>query len=84
MLNDQGRKIVKEKRGNNEIEETNHYYNMDEEDAGRFDQSWQGVIQKMKFLENTNNMMKGLPYQGGSRREDQRALGYDPRREQRR
>lgn len=30
MLNDKGRKIVREKRGN-EVEETNHYYNIDEE-----------------------------------------------------
>lgn len=30
MLNDKGRKIIKEKNGNG-IEETNHYYNIDEE-----------------------------------------------------
>lgn len=30
MLDNKGRKIVREKRGNN-IEETNHYYNIDEE-----------------------------------------------------
>lgn len=29
MLNDQGRKVVKEKRGDN-VEETNHYYNIDD------------------------------------------------------
>lgn len=30
MLNDKGHKIMKEKRGNGEIEHTNHYYNLDE------------------------------------------------------
>ena len=30
MLNDRGRKIVREKIGNN-VEETNQYYNIDEE-----------------------------------------------------
>ena len=32
MLDNKGRKIVKEKIGNN-VEETNHYYNIDEEEA---------------------------------------------------
>lgn len=68
MLNDQGRKIIKEKRGNNAVEETNHYYNMDEEDVGRFDQGWQGANQQMKFLENTQKAMQSLPYGGGNRR----------------
>ena len=42
MLNDQGRKVIKEKRGNN-VEETNHYYNLDEGEVDRFDNRWQGV-----------------------------------------
>jgi hypothetical protein len=36
MLNNRGRKIVKEKKGD-QVEETNHYYNIDEEDVHRFD-----------------------------------------------
>lgn len=39
MLNDRGRKIVREKRGNN-IEETNHYYNIDEEEGHQFNNDW--------------------------------------------
>lgn len=51
MLNDKGRKIVREKNGNN-YEETNHYYNIDEEEAGHFDSNWRQADQNMKFLEN--------------------------------
>jgi hypothetical protein len=36
MLNDKGRKVVREKRGN-EQEETNHYYNIDDHEADQFD-----------------------------------------------
>jgi hypothetical protein len=32
MVNDKGRKIIKNKHANGEIEETNHYYNIDPED----------------------------------------------------
>ena len=43
MLNDKGRKVVKEKRGNEEEEMTNHYYNMDEDELDSFDRNWHGV-----------------------------------------
>ena len=43
MLNDKGKKVVKEKRGHQPEELTNHYYNMDEEELARFDQNWHGV-----------------------------------------
>jgi hypothetical protein len=52
MLNDRGRKIVREKRGGN-IEETNHYYNIDEEDAQMFDEEWRNNDRRMNFLENS-------------------------------
>lgn len=42
MLNDRGRKIVREKRDGN-IEETNHYYNIDDEEANNFDNDWRRV-----------------------------------------
>lgn len=49
MLNDRGRKVIKEKVGNN-IEETNHYYNIDEEEVGQFDNDWRRVDGETKFL----------------------------------
>ena len=52
MLNDRGRKMVKEQRGNGPEEMTNHYYNLDEGEAESFDQHWQGVNRETKFLEN--------------------------------
>jgi hypothetical protein len=50
MLNDHGRKIVKEKKGN-DIEVTNHYYNIDEDKAQEFDSRWEKVNQDTKFQE---------------------------------
>lgn len=49
MLNNQGRKIVKEKRGE-EVEETHHYFNIEEEQAREFDRNWEQVNQQNKFL----------------------------------
>lgn len=49
MLNDMGRKVVKERRGN-EVEETNHYYNIDAEGARDFDDRWNRVNQENNFL----------------------------------
>jgi hypothetical protein len=51
MLNDKGHKIVKEKRGN-DVEETNHYYNIDEEEARDFHSNWRQKNDEMKFLQN--------------------------------
>ena len=79
MLNDQGRKVIKEKRGNQEVEETNHYYNIDEDDVAHFDQNWRGANQNMKFLENHQKMMQGLPYR---EQPQQLGLGYQPHREE--
>lgn len=50
MLNDQGRKIVKEKRGN-AVEVTNHYFNIDEEHAQDFDSRWEQADRDTKFRE---------------------------------
>ena len=61
MLNEQGKKMIKEKRGNQPEEVTNHYYNMDEGDLDRFDRNWQGVNRETKFLENTHKAMQGIP-----------------------
>ena len=59
MLNDRGHKIVKEKRGN-DIEETNHYYNIDEDEVQNFHQNWKSTDQDLKFLDKYNTHMKGL------------------------
>ena len=79
MLNDRGHKVMKEQRRGGEVEQTNHYYNMDEEDVGRFHQDWGSRNQETKFLENVSRHAQQLPYyeQSGNR-----ALGYEPRREQ--
>ncbi len=50
MLNDRGRKVVKQKI-NGDIEETNHYYNIDDEEADQFDRDWNHHNQRAKFLE---------------------------------
>jgi hypothetical protein len=49
MLNNQGRKVVKEKRGN-DIEETHHYFNIEEEQAREFDHNWERVNQQNRFI----------------------------------
>lgn len=78
MLNDKGHKIMKEKRGE-EVEQTNHYYNIDEGEAERFQQDWRSANNQMKFLENVNRGMKGIS--NNNYNEPQRQLGYEPRRE---
>ena len=62
MLNDRGHKVMKEQRRGGDIEHTNHYYNMDEEDVGRFHQDWGHRNQETKFLENAGKYMSQLPY----------------------
>lgn len=73
MLNDRGRKIVREKRGH-DIEETNHYYNIDEEEAHHFDNDWRQADSNMKFLENHQKYMKSL----GNGNSQQRQIQYNP------
>lgn len=74
MLNDKGRKMVREKRGN-DIEETNHYYNIDEEEADRFDNDWRSADSNMKFLENHQKYLRGIGPSNGSRQ-----IEYEPTR----
>ena len=61
MLNDRGRKIVREKKGG-EIEETNHYYNIDEEEAHNFDNDWRRRNEEIKFLDRHQKHMQSLGY----------------------
>lgn len=51
MLNDMGRKIVREKR-NGQVEQTHHYYNIDEQQSRAFDDRWEQVNRQNKFIEN--------------------------------
>ena len=80
MLNNQGRKIIKEKIGN-DVEETNHYYNIDESESHKFDDDWRGANNNMKFLENHQKYMQALNSNSQPR---QLGLGYDNRREENR
>jgi hypothetical protein len=74
MLNEKGRKFIKEKKGS-EIEETNHYYNIDQEEAREFDEKWNTVNQQQGFLEEHGRYL-------GYRNSGQRAIGYDPNYDQ--
>ena len=74
MLNDRGRKVIKEKRGN-DIEETNHYYNIDEEEAAHFDNDWRNMDRGMNFLENHQKHLKALGNGGSSQ---VRQISYHP------
>lgn len=56
MLNQQGRKLVKEKRGN-QIEETNHYFNMDPDQVPQFDANWERVNRQNNFLEENGRYL---------------------------
>jgi hypothetical protein len=82
MLNDRGHKVVKEKRGD-QVEQTNHYYNLEDHEADRFHQDWRGANQEMKFLENVGRVQQSIG-NGQYRHEGQRGIGYEPRREERR
>lgn len=80
MLNDRGRKIVRERRGN-EIEETNHYYNIDEEEAHIFDNDWRRTDSNMNFLQNHQQYIKSLGYRNSGQRQIQYVPGDFDRRE---
>lgn len=62
MLDDKGRKFVKEKRGDQDEEMTNHFYNMEEAELDSFDMSWEGVNKETKFLENATKALEKMPY----------------------
>ena len=50
---------MRQKRGG-DIEETNHYFNIDEEEAHNFDNDWRAKNDEMKFLDRHQNYMKSL------------------------
>ena len=82
MLNDKGHKIVKEKRGN-EVEETNHYYNIEEDEAQNFHQNWKKTDGELKFLDNYNKHVRGIE-NGRQPQSRQLELGYQPSYQQER
>ena len=79
MLNDRGHKLMKEKR-NGHVEESHHYFNLDEQDVGRFHEDWGRRNKETKFLENVGQRMQELQYAQPS--QQSRALGYDRRQPQ--
>lgn len=63
MLNEQGRKIVKSKEGE-EVHETEHYHNVEPEHKEEFDKKWEGMDKETKFVENSQKEMKKLGAHG--------------------
>ena len=61
MINDQGRKIIKERIGDSQINNFDHFKNMGASDAGHFDQKWQEIAGNLGFQPNSN----ALEYGGG-------------------
>ena len=59
MINNKGRKIIKDKGPNGEVEEKRNYYNMDPDDD--FDQEWNNMNRQIGFREN----IQKLGYGGG-------------------
>lgn len=82
MLNDKGHKVVKEKRGD-QVEQTNHYYNLEDHEAEHFHQNWSTANRDLKFLENVGRVQQSIG-NGNHQQERLRGIGYEPRREERR
>lgn len=64
MLNGQGRKVVKEKVGN-QMNSFDYYKNMNELDGDHFDNQWSNMAKQLGF--QSNNMNNRLEY-GGQRK----------------
>jgi myeloid leukemia factor 1 len=63
MLNDKGRKIVKERLGN-QMNSHDHYKNMREEEADQFDSQWGQMASQLGLKSSIANNRLG--YGGGS------------------
>eukprot|EP01016_Furgasonia_blochmanni_P007338 TRINITY_DN12944_c0_g1_i2.p1 TRINITY_DN12944_c0_g1~~TRINITY_DN12944_c0_g1_i2.p1 ORF type:complete len:512 (-),score=47.44 TRINITY_DN12944_c0_g1_i2:104-1579(-) len=70
MLNDQGRKYVKERiKGQGEQNVYTYYKNMEEEQAEEFDRKWNDYNTRMKFLDKNGDLLNFRPgalAQGGA------------------
>lgn len=62
MLDNKGRKYVKEKKGEQPEELSNHYYNMEESELEGFNKNWDDLDKEYKFLENANKALERMPY----------------------
>lgn len=59
MLNNQGRKIIKERVGDSNFNSYDHFKNMTSNDANNFDSNWNHVAQQLGFRANTNALEYG-------------------------
>ena len=59
MLNDKGRKIIKEQVGNSHFNNFDQYKNMHSGDAGNFDEEWNQVAASLGFKPNSNALEYG-------------------------
>ena len=48
MMDSQGRKVVKERKNGN-VEQYDHYYNLNEENRDEFDRQWQQNAKQIKM-----------------------------------
>ena len=79
MLNDRGRKIIKERVGNGNQANFDHYKNMRSSDAQAFDEDWNRVANQLGFNPGSNM----LEYGGGRNPYPQQNRGQGARQQQR-
>jgi hypothetical protein len=65
MLNDRGRKVVRERQGDN-VNSFDHYRNMRQEQASDFDQEWEAMAHQMGFGSGNRLGYGEDPYQARS------------------
>jgi metal-dependent amidase/aminoacylase/carboxypeptidase family protein len=75
MLNGQGRKVIKEKAGN-QFNSYDHYKNMGSDDFQNFDHEWNRVAGQLGFKPNSN----ALEYGGGDPFANNRNRNYADRK----
>lgn len=79
MLNDKGRKMVKERVGQN-MNSYDHYKNMREEEGDTFDHEWGSAAQRLGLPTSTANNRLGYGgsfSNGGHQRTSHNAINYD-------
>ena len=58
MLNDRGRKVIKEKMGQNNFNSYDHFKGMHANDASNFDQDWSRMANEMGFRPMGGNALE--------------------------
>jgi hypothetical protein len=71
MLNGQGRKVVKERLGD-QINSYDHYRNLREEEAPNFDQQWSEMSRRLGFGTSTANNRLGYGHEDAHRNQPTR------------